>query len=214
LSFKIEFRGETPSLSGAKRNLARDWWSKMDIRTKVPTIYGAWSEKFGPTWTDHEAKVREKFGADLLSVLMPGTDPTDVPIFIFSCSKNIEVAEFFKTSLGYQFLSDYTATDEELDPRFFLVLQLMSLETKCRVRVKFQVSEGVDVQSLVPVWPGASWAEREIYDMFGISFLNHPDLRRILLDIRWEGHPLRKDYPLRGYQSFTTPEEIDPELLK
>ena len=90
----------------------------------------------------------------------------------------------------------------------------MSFETKARIRVKIKIAEDESVPTLIPLWEGANWAEREIFDMFGIHFEGHPDLRRILMDQRWEGHPLRKDYPLRGYQVFLTPEPLDPELLK
>lgn len=90
----------------------------------------------------------------------------------------------------------------------------MNPESKCRVRVKVKIAENEKFNTLIPLWEGANWAEREIYDMFGIHFEGHPDLRRILMDMRWEGHPLRKDYPLRGYQVFLTPEPLDPELLK
>lgn len=186
----------------------------MDVRTCIPTNYGAWPEQFGPLWTEHTAQIQVRFGGKLIQTQLPGTDPTDVPIFVFEASNNLEVLQFLKVDLGYDFLADYTATDEEVNPRFLLVLQLMSRATKARVRIKFQVTEGTAVESIVSLWAGANWAEREIFDMFGIHFLNHPDLRRILLDIRWEGHPLRKDYPLRGYQTFITPEKIDPELLK
>ncbi|NDG84955.1 MAG: NADH-quinone oxidoreductase subunit C, partial [Proteobacteria bacterium] len=116
--------------------------------------------------------------------------------------------------LGYSFLTDYTASDEGGDPRFQLVFHLMSLQTKARVRIKVRVRENETVDTLIPLWEGANWAEREIFDMFGILFAGHPDLRRILMDVRWEGHPLRKDYPLRGYQVFLTPEPLDPELFK
>ena len=103
----------------------------------------------------------------------------------------------------YGFLSDLTATDEEIAPRFEMVYNLFSTRHKWRIRLKVRVREDEEVPTAIPVWPGANWAEREVWDMYGIRFKGHPDLRRILMDERWEGHPLRKDYPLRGYQIFT-----------
>jgi NADH-quinone oxidoreductase subunit C len=87
------------------------------------------------------------------------------------------------------------------------------MEKKHRIRVKTRVPEGQDVATASGLWKGADWAEREVYDMFGIKFRGHPDLRRILMDERWVGHPLRKDYPLKGYQLFPEPENIHRELL-
>ena len=125
-----------------------------------------------------------------------------------------------KTEQGFEygFLSDITAIDQEpvLEsgmPRFEVVYNLYSLATKARIRVKTRVADGEEVPTAIPIWPGANWAEREVWDMFGIRFTGHPDLRRILMDERWEGFPLRKDYPLRGYQVFTEPETINQELL-
>ena len=104
--------------------------------------------------------------------------------------------------LKFNLLTDATALDRyPLEPRFELNYQLVSipLKQKLRIRVKLSVSDPV-VDSLVPVWKGANWLEREIFDMFGIQFTGHPDLRRILLPDDWEGHPLRKDYPVHGHK--------------
>jgi NADH-quinone oxidoreductase subunit C len=104
------------------------------------------------------------------------------------------------------FLSDLTAVDMlrlRENPRFDVVAQLYSLPNRVRLRLKTGVNDGEAVPSLVPIWNGANWLERECYDMFGIIFEGHPNLKRILLAEDWaEGHPLRKDYPLRGWSEF------------
>lgn len=104
------------------------------------------------------------------------------------------------------FLTDLTAVDMlrmREEPRFDVVVQLYSLPNRVRVRIKAGVNDGQPAPSLVPVWNGANWLERECYDMFGINFEGHPNLRRMLLPDEWEeGHPLRKDYPLRGWSEF------------
>ncbi len=103
-------------------------------------------------------------------------------------------------------LSDLTAVDMlrlRLQPRFDVVVQLYSLANRVRLRLKAGCDDGQPVPSLVPLWNGANWLEREVYDMFGIVFEGHPNLRRMLLPDDWEeGHPLRKDYPLRGWREF------------
>ena len=101
--------------------------------------------------------------------------------------------------LRYDFLSDLTAVDRFHDhPRFEVVYHLYSLQFKRRIRLKTRVEEGQEIPSVTPVWGTANWHEREVYDMFGIGFEGHPDLRRILMPEAWEGHPLRKDYPLQA----------------
>jgi len=104
------------------------------------------------------------------------------------------------------FLTDLTAVDMlrlRETPRFDVVAQLYSLPNRTRLRLKTGVDDGEPVPSLVPIWNGANWLERECYDMFGIIFEGHPNLRRMLLPDDWdEGHPLRKDYPLRGWREF------------
>jgi NADH-quinone oxidoreductase subunit C len=104
--------------------------------------------------------------------------------------------------LRFNLLSDATCLDRyPVEPRFELNYHLVSIPRRDRVRLQVRLT-GQDpvVDSLVPVWPGANWLEREIFDLFGIRFNGHPDLRRILLPEDWEGHPLRKDFPVEGFR--------------
>ena len=97
----------------------------------------------------------------------------------------------------FDFLSDETATHWHAEEEFELVYMLFSFKTHGRVRVKTRIKEWESIESLVSVWPGADWLEREVYDMFGVRYANHPNLKRILLPEDWTGFPLRKDYNLR-----------------
>jgi len=108
---------------------------------------------------------------------------------------------------NYNYLSDITCfdrldimdEDDENELRFEVIYNLYSLGTFQRLRLKAQVSEDdASIDTVEVVWPNANWNEREVYDMFGISFNNHSDLRRILMPDDWVGHPLRKDFPLGG----------------
>ena len=95
--------------------------------------------------------------------------------------------------------SDVTATDWPIRPeRFDVIYCLYSTRHKHRVRVKAKVAEHAPHASVTPVWPSTNWLEREVFDMFGVNLVGHPDLRRILLPEDWQGHPQRKDYPLEG----------------
>ena len=103
-------------------------------------------------------------------------------------------------ALSFNLLSDATCVDRfPLEPRFELNYQLVSLQRRVRVRLRTSVSgQQPTVESLVPVWQGANWMEREVFDLFGIRFDGHPDLRRILLPDGFEGFPLRRDFPVEG----------------
>jgi NADH-quinone oxidoreductase subunit C len=105
-------------------------------------------------------------------------------------------------SLRFSFLSDITTVDRfPLEPRFEVNYHLLSLDRRERLRLKVCLG-GSDpvIHSVTPVWPTANWHERENFDLFGVRFEGHPDLRRILMPDDWEGHPLRKDYPVEGYR--------------
>ena len=106
------------------------------------------------------------------------------------------------TECAFNFLSDVTCVDWfPSEPRFEVVYHLLSIPKKERVRLKVRLhSANPAVESLTSLWPGANYFEREVFDLFGIRFTGHPYLRRILMPEDWEGHPLRKDYPVEGYR--------------
>ena len=109
---------------------------------------------------------------------------------------------YLKTNDKFRFkqLIDITAVDyPEKEKRFKLVYLLLSHENNLRVAINFNVNEKTHVPSITKIFPSANWMEREVFDMYGISFKDHPDLRRILTDYGFEGYPLRKDFPLTGH---------------
>jgi NADH-quinone oxidoreductase subunit C len=112
------------------------------------------------------------------------------------------VSELLKNEpgLNFNFLADLTAVDRfPVEPRFEVVYHLLSLPRGERVRLKVRLpGDGPQVESLTGLWPAAQMLEREVFDLFGIRFRGHPHLRRLLLPDDWEGHPLRKDYPVEG----------------
>lgn len=114
--------------------------------------------------------------------------------------KIIELLTALKSkALGFQQLIDITAVDyPSRFERFEVVYHLLSMTRNLRIRVKLSVEENQTVPSAISVYPNANWYEREVFDMFGIGFSNHPDLRRILTDYGFEGYPLRKDFPMTG----------------
>lgn len=127
----------------------------------------------------------------------------------------VPVIRALKTSPGLDFdmLSDVTAIDYlhlGRAPRFDVVYHLYSLVHYHRVRLKCPVEEeDCSIDTICELWPGASFMEREVFDLFGISFNNHPDLRRILMPDNWKGHPLRKDFPIGGSKSFYFKHDTD-----
>jgi NADH-quinone oxidoreductase subunit C len=103
---------------------------------------------------------------------------------------------------GYNFLEDVTCVDYyPVEPRFQVIYHILSHGMKARVRLAVPV-ETIDpeIDSITPVWPSADFYEREVFDLFGIRFGGHPNLRRIMMPDEWKGHPLRKDYPVEGYR--------------
>jgi NADH-quinone oxidoreductase subunit C len=116
----------------------------------------------------------------------------------------LTVCAYLQKNLKYNFLSSVTAVDWlERVPRYDVVYHLLSIPNQCELRLKVRVGKGREEHPSVPtvsgIWPAANWFEREVYDLFGLTFEGHPDLRRILMPMDWTTHPLRKDYPLSGF---------------
>jgi NADH-quinone oxidoreductase subunit C len=127
----------------------------------------------------------------------------------------VEVCDFLKRDekTPFNYLSDLTCVHypDRGDAPFEVVYNLFSISTNERVRLKAQTSEAAGIDSVTGVWPAANWLEREVYDLFGIRFAGHPDLRRLLLPPDWEGYPLRKDFPLEFVENAWTERHL-PEM--
>jgi len=111
--------------------------------------------------------------------------------------------KFLKTDekLKFNMIVDVTAVDYPEDrPRFEIVYHVYSIDNNIRLRIKLKVEENDSLESVTSLWKGAEWLEREVFDMFGITFNNHPDLRRILMNEDFKYYPLRKDFPLQGIE--------------
>ncbi len=107
----------------------------------------------------------------------------------------VPILQYLRDEVGFDYLVDVTAVDyPEREERFDLIYIVYSFSRNERIRIKTRIREGFEPQTATVVHPTANWLEREVYDMFGIRFAQHPDMRRILLPDDWEGHPLRKDY--------------------
>ena len=127
----------------------------------------------------------------------------EITLKLGEASKIAEVCQHAKHQLGFDYLVDISSVDYYGDdPRFTVVYELYSYQHRCHLRLKTAVSEEKsELPTVTTVWRGAEWHEREVYDLMGIKFAGHPDLRRVLM---WEGypdHPLRKDFPLSGRSS-------------
>jgi NADH-quinone oxidoreductase subunit C len=144
----------------------------------------------------------------IASLLASKPDAITDAVFAFSeLSLTIagdDIREACKTvqAAGYNFLEDVTCVDwYPNEPRFQVTYHILSHGLKERVRLKVMVqSMDAAVDSIVPVWPSADFYEREVFDLFGVRFAGHPNMRRIMMPDEWEGHPLRKDYPVEGYR--------------
>jgi NADH-quinone oxidoreductase subunit C len=143
----------------------------------------------------HEAilETREEFGEQTIFA-----DPARIA----------DLCRYLKSSETFVRLSGITAVDwHPSEPRFEVVYHLHSIERNQRLRVKCRLAgSNPEIESVYSLWRGADWYEREVFDMFGITFRNHPNLQRILMPLDWEGHPLRKDYPVHGYK-YSYPSE-------
>lgn len=159
-----------------------------------------------PAVTDIEQLKNRPILADLLSwradaVQGARFDRNELSIYIARESLREAVARL--KSQGFtDYLSDLTCADfYPREPRFELAYHMLSIKNKDRVRLKVRLSgDDATVESIFSIWPSVNFFEREVFDLFGIRFLGHPHLRRIMLPEDWEGYPLRKDYPVEGYR--------------
>ncbi|HUB08227.1 MAG TPA: NADH-quinone oxidoreductase subunit C [Myxococcales bacterium] len=144
-----------------------------------------------------QAAVAAKFG-DAVGPLAP---PAKDPFFTVKADRLLEVCRFLKAepTLAFDFLEDVTATDHLKENQIKVVYHLFSYAHRHGVVIKVELDRAAPkVASLEPLWKTADWLEREVYDLFGVTFEGHPDMRRIMMPDDWVGHPLRKDYQEAG----------------
>jgi NADH-quinone oxidoreductase subunit C len=129
-------------------------------------------------------------------------------IVIADPARIADLCRYLKAEEQFIRLSSITAVDwHPAEPRFEVVYLLHSIEKNSRVRLKCRLGgANPEIDSVTGIWRGANWYEREVWDMFGIRFRNHPNLERILMPVDWEGYPLRKDYPVHGHK-YSYPSE-------
>jgi NADH-quinone oxidoreductase subunit C len=148
-----------------------------------------------PVPLDNELTKRYKSRFD--GAIADATLDRNQAILVVAREKLIEIARYSRDKEKFDFLTDLTAADwPRREKRFDLVLNLYSFKKNERLRLKVFVGADEPVASVTEIWPTANWLEREVYDMFGIIFEGHPDLRRLLLPEEWQGFPLRKDYDI------------------
>ena len=150
------------------------------------------------------ASTVERLKAQFPEAVVETVEYRDEQTIVLQPEALLAVCTYLKKQLNYDFLETVTAVDwPQRVPRFDVVYQLLSTEHQCFVRLKVRVGQKGEEHPAVPsvtgIWPAANWYEREVYDLFGITFSGHPDLRRILMPPDWTTHPLRKDYPLTGF---------------
>jgi NADH-quinone oxidoreductase subunit C len=146
-----------------------------------------------PLDNDLVKRYRARFGAAILDAL----EDRKQHYFVVDAAQLSEIARYSRDEEKFDLLEDYTAVDwPRREKRFDLIAMLYSFPHNTRLRLKIPVAAHEHPSSLVDLWPTADWLEREIFDMFGIEFAGHPDLKRILLPDEWQGHPLRKDYDI------------------
>jgi|SRR5947209_13112253 len=125
----------------------------------------------------------------------------DGPVLIIAPEHLVAACRVLKKSAGFERLSGITGVDWwPREPRFEVVYFLHSLQHNLRLRLMVRIGENEELDTLTSVWRGANWYEREVFDLFGVRFRNHPNLERIMMPADYEGYPLRKDYPVHGHR--------------
>jgi NADH-quinone oxidoreductase subunit C len=159
---------------------------------------------------------------DSLSPLVPGASFEAAPSVDFAtvyvpAEQVVATCQALRDSLGFEVLTEVTCADYlPRAPRYEVVYHLLSVSKRLRLRLKVRVAADGTVPTVQPVYPGAGWLEREVWDMFGIVFDGHNDLRRLLMPEDWEGHPQRKDYPVQIQKAAQTyaPLEVSQEQFQ
>jgi NADH-quinone oxidoreductase subunit C len=137
----------------------------------------------------------------LPDAIVSATAAVDGPVLGVARESIVQVCRLLKNEADFNRLSAVTAVDWwPREPRFEVIYLLHSLGNAARLRLSVRMAEGVEIDSVTSVWRGANWYEREVFDLFGIPFRNHPNMERIMMPADWEGHPLRKDYPVHGHK--------------
>lgn len=153
-------------------------------------------------------KVRHSFENDIIETVVFRNEVTH----LIHKRALKSICNFLKmdSDLRMNFLADVVGVDYiNQSPRFEVVYHLYSLQKKHRIRIKVKLEDGEQLPSVTSIWAGANWPEREAYDMFGIVFEGHPNMKRIYMAEDWEGYPLRKDYPLRGFKDRFNPYGVE-----
>ena len=133
--------------------------------------------------------------------IVTATAAVDGPIWGTEPARIVDVCRVLKETAGYERLSAITAVDWwPRVPRFEVIYFLHSLRHNSRLRLSVRLPEEQTIESVCSVWRGANWYEREVFDLFGVQFANHPNLERIMMPADWDGYPLRKDYPIHGHK--------------
>ncbi|QSL66262.1 hypothetical protein MERGE_000639 [Pneumocystis wakefieldiae] len=182
-------------------------WAPQKVREE--------KEKKQPLGPNNETKERlYSYGGYIMSCLPKFVQQFSVwkdELVIYTSVKGLIPIMYFlrdHTSCQFKSVMDIAGVDyPERENRFEIVYNMLSVRYNARIRVKVYADETTHVPSIVELFQGANWYEREAYDMYGVFFVNHPDLRRILTDYGFEGHPLRKDFPLTGYTEIRYDED-------
>ena len=152
--------------------------------------------------TEELSKIEKITNAELSSKILGSEILFGELLIKVSANDIVDVLKFFKSDTRFKFkqLIDIAAIDyPNEEQRFELVYLLLSIENNQRIKISTKFEANDKITSITKIFPSANWMEREVFDMYGIKFINHPDLRRILTDYNFKGHPLRKDFPLTGF---------------
>jgi NADH-quinone oxidoreductase subunit C len=155
--------------------------------------------------------ISQAIASDLAGVIVAQAIVRDELTVTVKPSEIVRVVKFLRDDARCEFRSiiDITAVDwPSRENRFDVVYHFLSPTKNARVRIKVEVDEATPVASIIEVFPGANWFEREVYDLYGVLFTGHPDMRRLLTDYGFEGHPLRKDFPLTGFVEVRYDDEL------